>query len=212
MPWVKIHLSDVPHVFGLEEGIANFADSVVSATDMAHTHWYIHFTGPVRVRITFLSYSAEGDIADGALVTWGLNGNDELQANQAENPNAEFSPAQFDFNVAPSEAGYQIDYYGATTGMPETTIQETFAILVEVWEEEPDYPKDRKINVRYSKDGGHNFSNWRELPLPELGQYGGRVPPIRRLGSARSFTLETECTSSLVVDIMGAVISYDEAQ
>lgn len=37
------------------------------------------------------------------------------------------------------------------------------------------------------------------------------MPPIRRLGSGRSFMLDTECMSSLVVDIMGAVISSDEA-
>ena len=69
---------------------------------------------------------------------------------------------------------------------------------------------ERIIKARYSKDGGHDFSNWRELELPALGEYGRRVPPIRRLGVARSFTLETETTWPGVIDIMGAAISYDE--
>ncbi len=37
------------------------------------------------------------------------------------------------------------------------------------------------------------------------------MPPIRRQGSGRSFMLDTGCMSSLVVDIMGTVIPYDEA-
>ena len=213
MPWVKIHLSDVPHEFGLESGAATFAESIVTASNTEQLHWFIHFEGPVRVRLTFLAYSAEGGIAENALVTWGLNGNDDFQVNQAEDPNAAFEPAQFDFEVRPSEAGRQIDYYGASSGLPGAPIPESSSVLVEVWIEAEDIPPpDRKIKLRYSKDGGHNYSPWRELALPELGRYGDRVPPIRRLGVARSFTLETECTSRLVVDIMGAVISYDEVQ
>jgi len=68
---------------------------------------------------------------------------------------------------------------------------------------------DRIIRVRYSKDGGYNYSNWRELALPQLGEYGQRTQPLRRCGRARSFTLETECTSPLVVDIMEAVADYE---
>lgn len=69
---------------------------------------------------------------------------------------------------------------------------------------------ERIIKVRHSRDGSHDFSNWRELYLPALGEYGKRVPPARRLGVGRSFTLETEITWAGVVDIMGASISYDE--
>lgn len=69
---------------------------------------------------------------------------------------------------------------------------------------------NRIIKTRYSKDGSHDFSNWRELALPELGEYGKRVPPVRRLGVGRSFALETECTWPGVVDIMGGAISYEE--
>jgi hypothetical protein len=68
---------------------------------------------------------------------------------------------------------------------------------------------DRIIKARYSADGGYNYSNWRELALPALGEYGNRTQPMRRLGRARSFTLETECTSPLVVDIIEAVASYE---
>jgi hypothetical protein len=69
---------------------------------------------------------------------------------------------------------------------------------------------DRKISITVSKDGNHNFTNKRETTLGELGEYSQRVRFLR-FGRARQFTLQTEVTSPIVVDILGAVVSIDEA-
>lgn len=51
----------------------------------------------------------------------------------------------------------------------------------------------RKVKVRYSKDGGYNFSNWKERSLGELGEHQDRVRVIfRRMGQARQFQFEIE--------------------
>lgn len=68
---------------------------------------------------------------------------------------------------------------------------------------------DRILKARISKNG-HTSQNWRELRLPQLGEYDDRTQPMNHLGAGRSFLVETECTSPLVVDIMGAVAAYDE--
>lgn len=68
---------------------------------------------------------------------------------------------------------------------------------------------DRILKARLSKNGSTS-QNWRELQLPQLGEYDRRTQPLNRAGVARAWMVETEVTSPLVVDIMGAVAAYDE--
>ncbi|WP_440984909.1 baseplate megatron protein TIM-barrel domain-containing protein [Xanthomonas sontii] len=63
---------------------------------------------------------------------------------------------------------------------------------------------DRKVQVCYSKDGGDNWSNWREYPMGELGQYQRRIR-IKRFGQGTSFVFRIRIASPVKRDLYGAV-------
>ena len=60
------------------------------------------------------------------------------------------------------------------------------------------------IQVRYSDDGGRNYSNWREVPLGLVGEYQTRQR-LRRLGASRQRVWEIQCAEPLKVNVLGAV-------
>lgn len=60
------------------------------------------------------------------------------------------------------------------------------------------------IQVRYSDDGGRNFTNWREISLGDLGEYQTRQR-IRRLGATRNRVWEIQCAEPVKVNLLGAV-------
>ncbi len=57
------------------------------------------------------------------------------------------------------------------------------------------------VSVRFSKDGGHNFSNWRLHPLGELGDFQKRVV-MRRMGQGRQWVMEIRVTSNCRRDLL----------
>ena len=63
---------------------------------------------------------------------------------------------------------------------------------------------DRKVQVSVSKDGGHNWSDWRECSLGEVGQYRRRCV-FRRFGIARQLAIRVRVTSPVQASLMGAV-------
>lgn len=63
---------------------------------------------------------------------------------------------------------------------------------------------DRKVEICYSKDGGYNWSNWREYSMGELGQYQRRIR-INRLGSGRNWVFKVRVSSPVSRDLYGAV-------
>ncbi len=77
----------------------------------------------------------------------------------------------------------------------------------QVWEEETP-PADRKVMVRASKDGGHNWGPWRESSLGALGQYQHRVR-FRRFGRGNNFCFQIRVTSPINMDHMGAVADIE---
>jgi hypothetical protein len=64
------------------------------------------------------------------------------------------------------------------------------------------------ISLRYSDDGGENWSNWRELAAGETGQF---LEPItaRQLGITRHRIWEFRDTSGYATDILSASIKAD---
>ena len=60
------------------------------------------------------------------------------------------------------------------------------------------------IQVRYSDDGGRNYSTWREVGLGDLGEYQTRQR-LRRLGATRQRVWEIQCAEPLKVNLLGAV-------
>jgi hypothetical protein len=64
---------------------------------------------------------------------------------------------------------------------------------------------DRKVNVRYSKDGGYNFGHWKERSLGELGEFQDRTRVVfRRCGQARQFQFEVEVSSPIKATLIAA--------
>jgi len=61
------------------------------------------------------------------------------------------------------------------------------------------------IDLRYSNDGGENYSNWRELDAGETGSF--QQPLIaRRLGNCRHRVWEFRDTSAYAADILAVSI------
>lgn len=64
---------------------------------------------------------------------------------------------------------------------------------------------DRKVQARYSKDGGYNFSNWKERSLGELGEHQDRTRVVfRRCGVARQFCWDIEVSSPIKATLIAA--------
>lgn len=63
---------------------------------------------------------------------------------------------------------------------------------------------DHYVRMRYSDDGGHNFSNWEEASLGAIGEYEER-PVFTRLGSCYTRIWEITVSSPVRRDFMGAV-------
>ena len=70
---------------------------------------------------------------------------------------------------------------------------------------------DHFCRVRYSKDGGRNWSNWRERSIGQIGKYEQRVK-LLRLGRARQWVLEIEVSSPRKSDLLGAVVSIEPTE
>lgn len=64
---------------------------------------------------------------------------------------------------------------------------------------------DRKVKVRRSKDGGHNYGEWKEHSLGELGEYQDRVNvTFRRLGIGKQFQFDIEVSSPIKASVLAA--------
>lgn len=70
---------------------------------------------------------------------------------------------------------------------------------------------DRKVLVAVSRDGGHNWSDWRESTLGEIGEYQKRVR-FRRFGQARQFVMKVRVTSPIRADFHGAVLDVEAGE
>lgn len=61
------------------------------------------------------------------------------------------------------------------------------------------------VDVRFSQDGGHNWSNWRTRSLGEVGAFQKRAV-LRRMGVGRQWVMEIrvadQCKRDLLVGSM----------
>ncbi|WP_312321255.1 hypothetical protein, partial [Stenotrophomonas sp.] len=65
--------------------------------------------------------------------------------------------------------------------------------------------------VRYSKDGGRNWSNWKERSLGQIGQYQQRIK-LMRLGRGRQWVFDIEVSSPRKSDLLGAVVTVEPTE
>lgn len=60
-----------------------------------------------------------------------------------------------------------------------------------------------KVQFCYSKDGGHNWSNWKERSLGAVGRFNKRVR-VLRMGQGYSVVLKIRVSDPVNRDILGA--------
>lgn len=60
---------------------------------------------------------------------------------------------------------------------------------------------NRKLNLRYSADGGHNWSDWRILDMGEVGDF---VKPLeeRRFGIGEEWMFEIQVDGNVRCDLL----------
>lgn len=66
------------------------------------------------------------------------------------------------------------------------------------------------LDIRYSHDGGRNWSNWRTVDLGTVGSYGRRCR-IRRLGSGFQPIFQFRDTSPFKADLLAVSIQASTA-
>jgi len=59
------------------------------------------------------------------------------------------------------------------------------------------------IDVRYSRDGGRNWSDWRSLDMGEVGSFTQPIE-VRRLGRGRQWVFDFRITDPVRADILAA--------
>jgi hypothetical protein len=67
---------------------------------------------------------------------------------------------------------------------------------------------DAYVEVAVSKDGGHNWSNWRRRSLGLIGEYQQRIR-LLRLGRYRQLVVKIRISSPVKSDLMGATVSIE---
>lgn len=70
---------------------------------------------------------------------------------------------------------------------------------------------DHFVSLRYSDDGGHNFSNWKTKSLGAVGEYGKRVR-FRRLGQFLNRVFEIQISSPAQRDMISASMALKVSQ
>lgn len=61
------------------------------------------------------------------------------------------------------------------------------------------------IDVRYSKDGGANWSDWRKLDMGQTGDFCKRLE-LRRLGMGRQWVFDIRVTDPVRADLIAGSI------
>jgi hypothetical protein len=70
---------------------------------------------------------------------------------------------------------------------------------------------DRKCLIRYSKDGGNNWSGWVERSLGEVGDFQERVK-VSRLGKGRQWVFHIRVTSPIPAHLLAASYKPEGAE
>ncbi len=68
------------------------------------------------------------------------------------------------------------------------------------------FDTSRTVQFRYSKDGGENWSEWRDRSLGEVGAFQKRVT-FNRFGKGRQWVFDIKVTSPCAAHLIAA--SYD---
>ena len=65
-----------------------------------------------------------------------------------------------------------------------------------------------EVEIRYSKDGGHNWSNWYPVPYGEVGDFQTRIRR-RQLGRGIRWVFDVRVTDPVSADILAACVETE---
>lgn len=65
------------------------------------------------------------------------------------------------------------------------------------------------VDLRYSKDGGRNWSEWRRLPMGDTGDFLKRIS-TRSFGMGRQWVFDIRVTDPVRADIISASILSEQ--
>lgn len=69
---------------------------------------------------------------------------------------------------------------------------------------------DHYIEMQYSKDGGHNWSNWQRRSIGKVGEYQDRLRvKYQQLGTSRQWVFRFRVSSPRKRDLLGAVANFE---
>ncbi len=64
------------------------------------------------------------------------------------------------------------------------------------------------VDVRYSKDGGRNWSNWKARDLGEVGDFC-KPAKLTRLGQGRQWVFEIRVTDPVRADLIACSVQLE---
>lgn len=67
------------------------------------------------------------------------------------------------------------------------------------------------VDIRYSRDGGRNWSNWKQRSLGEAGDFMKRVR-LYRLGRGRQWVFDVRVTDPVRADLIAGSIQVEQEQ
>lgn len=66
------------------------------------------------------------------------------------------------------------------------------------------------LDFRYSKDGGRNWSAWRQLDMGEVGDFCKTIPTTR-LGQARQWIFDIRVTDPVRADLISMSVQLESS-
>ena len=207
--WVPLPISGVPYEL-VSEGAA-FVGNYLEADASDECDWTLAITSAAElpVRVTWESYNVPngGDGNQYAPASLELNAVNLATNEAAPYPGnwstddvTEWTPEVPEFEM---ETGDELAYIQSLSTGDSVPNDETWSALIEVYLTVE--VQDRVISMRFSNDGGNNWSNWHQRSLGEQGEFNIQ-PTWRRLGSCFDRVFEFEISSPVKRDILAAYL------
>lgn len=157
---------------------------------------------------------ADGAVSGTALMANGMlpGGSDATAALQGTTPVTVVMP---ETNVAagatPDSGAHILVVTDASTTLNFTFNLTQFDVLVEVPDPEPEPVRIRVeafVDIRYSKDGGNNWSHWKRRSLGDVGDFMKRVR-VHRLGRGRQWVFDIRVTDNCRAALLAASLQVE---
>lgn len=64
------------------------------------------------------------------------------------------------------------------------------------------------IDIRYSKDGGNNWSDWRKMDMGDTGDFMKRIE-MRRFGRGKQWVFDIRVTDNVCAELLSCSIQTE---